>query len=93
MQKRISSGSVESGKAIATLVKGIEEGSNGIAGETTKLGGIMSELKKTWKGSLDSMKSAVTSTMATILEPAGAYIQKGMAWFSDQFIKLPYFLA
>lgn len=93
MQKRISSGSVESGKAIATLVKGIEEGSNGIAGETTKLGGIMSELKKTWKGSLDSMKSAVTSTMATMLEPAKPYIQKGMAWFSDQFKKLPDFVA
>lgn len=93
MQKRISSGSVESGKAIATLVKGIEEGSNGIAGETTKLGGIMSELKKTWKGSLDSMKSAVTSTMATMLEPAKPHIQKGMAWFSDQFKKLPDFVA
>ena len=92
MQKKISSGSVESGKAIDVLVKGIEEGSDGIAGQTTKLGGIMSELKNTWKGSLDSMKSAVTSTMATLIEPAKPHVQKGMAWFGDQFKKLPEFV-
>lgn len=89
MQKQISSGSVESGKAIAMIVKGIEEGSNGIAGETKALGGVMEKLKGTWKGSLDSMKSAVTGTMATLMTPAKPHIQAGMAWFSTQFKKLP----
>ncbi|PZL78251.1 hypothetical protein CI088_00335 [Enterococcus plantarum] len=89
MQKQISSGSVESGKAIAMIVKGIEEGSEGIAGETKALGGVMEKLKGTWKGSLDSMKSAVTGTMATLMTPAKPHIQAGMAWFSTQFKKLP----
>lgn len=89
MQKEISSGSVESGKAIATIVKGIQEGSSGIAGETQALGGVMEKLKGTWKGSLDSMKSAVTGTMATLLTPAKPHIQAGMTWFSTQFKKLP----
>lgn len=89
MQKRISSGAIESGKAIATIVKGIQDGSKGIAGETQALGGVMEKLKGTWKGSLDSMKSSVTSTMATLIEPAKPHIQEGMAWFATQFKKLP----
>ncbi|GGC97990.1 peptidoglycan DD-metalloendopeptidase family protein [Enterococcus wangshanyuanii] len=89
MQKQISSGSIESGKAIATIVKGIQEGSAGIAGETQALGGVMEKLKGTWKGSLDSMKSAVTGTMATLMTPAKPHIQAGMAWFATQFKKLP----
>lgn len=89
MQKAISDGKVESTKAIAQMVEGIQKGSKGIAGETVALGGVMQKLKGTWKGSLDSMKSAVTSTMATLFTPVKPHLQAGMVWFATQFKKLP----
>ncbi|MBC2077685.1 peptidoglycan DD-metalloendopeptidase family protein [Listeria booriae] len=89
MQKAISDGKVESTKAIAQMVEGIQKGSKGIAGETVALGGVMEKLKGTWKGSLDSMKSAITSTMATLFTPVKPYLQEGMKWFATQFKKLP----
>ncbi|KMT62651.1 tape measure protein [Paenilisteria newyorkensis] len=89
MQKAISDGKVESTKAIAQMVEGIQKGSKGIAGETVALGGVMEKLKGTWKGSLDSMKSAITSTMATLFTPIKPHLQAGMTWFATQFKKLP----
>ncbi|MBC1888036.1 peptidoglycan DD-metalloendopeptidase family protein [Listeria booriae] len=89
MQKAISDGKVESTKAIAQMVEGIQKGSKGIAGETVALGGVMEKLKGTWKGSLDSMKSAITSTMATLFTPIKPHLQEGMKWFATQFKKLP----
>lgn len=89
MREMVSKGEVSAKKAIDGLVKGIADGTKGVAGETQALGGVMEKLKGTWDGSLDSMKSSVTSTMATLLEPAKPHIQRGMAWFSDQFKKLP----
>lgn len=89
IRKDVSDGKVSAKEAIDGLVKGIAEGTDGVAGKTQALGGVMEKLKQTWKGSLDSMKSSVTSTMATLVEPAKPHIQKGMAWFGDQFKKLP----
>lgn len=89
IQKQIASGKVSADTAISGLVKGIAEGTDGVAGKTQALGGVMEKLKQTWKGSLDSMKSSVTSTMATLLTPAKPKIQAGMAWFSGEFKKLP----
>ncbi|MBC2391371.1 tape measure protein [Listeria booriae] len=89
MQKAISDGKVESTKAIGQMVEGIQKGSKGIAGETVALGGVMEKLKGTWKGSLDSMKSAITSTMATLFTPIKPHLQEGMKWFATQFKKLP----
>lgn len=58
MRKKISSGSVDSENAIKTLVKGIQEGSKGMAGETVAMGGMMAGLKGTFTGAADSMKGA-----------------------------------
>lgn len=57
MQKKVESGSVKADEAIQMLVDGIENGTDGIAGSTAKMGGLMEELKKTWIGSVDSLKS------------------------------------
>ncbi|MEC3737051.1 tape measure protein [Bacillus safensis] len=85
----ISKGGFESEEAIAALVKGMQKGTKGAAGETAAMAGIMKDSKDTWVGSVDSMKSSISSTMAKIMEPAKPHIQAAMGWFSTQFSKLP----
>ena len=58
MRKMISSGTVDSRRAIDWLVDGIMNGTEGIAGSTVALGGSLGALKKTWKGAIDSLKAA-----------------------------------
>lgn len=58
MRKRISDGAVGSKWAIDALVDGIENGTDGVAGSTAKMGGQMSSLKQTWTGATDTMRSA-----------------------------------
>ncbi|MCJ7840503.1 tape measure protein [Lederbergia sp. NSJ-179] len=58
MRKKISAGAIDSETAIAGLVDGIMNGTEGVAGETAKLGGSLDALSGTWKGALDSMKGA-----------------------------------
>lgn len=89
MKKNISSGSMDAVKAIESLVTGMQEGTDGLAGKTAAMAGLMEEMKDTWIGSVDSLKSSISSTMATIIEPAKPHIQAGMKWFGDQFKKLP----
>ncbi|MDH6595865.1 tape measure protein [Bacillus aerius] len=85
----ISKGGFESEEAIAALVKGMQKGTKGAAGQTAAMAGIMKDSKDTWVGSVDSMKSSISSTMAKIMEPAKPHIQAAMGWFSTQFSKLP----
>lgn len=89
MKKNISKGSVDSVKAIDQLVEGMQKGTKGIAGNTAAMAGIMEETKKNWTGSVDSLKSSISSTMATLIEPAKPHIQNAMAWFGSTFSKLP----
>lgn len=89
MKKKISSGSVDSVKAIDQLVEGMQNGTKGVSGETAAMAGIMEETKKNWTGSVDSLKSSISSTMATMLEPVKPHIQNAMAWFGETFGKLP----
>ncbi|MED1711710.1 tape measure protein [Bacillus thuringiensis] len=89
MKKSISDGAVSSVKAIDILVKGMQKGTKGVAGETAAMAGIMEKTKDNWTGSVDSLKSSISSTMAKIMEPAKPRIQAGMKWFGDQFSKLP----
>lgn len=59
MKAKISSGSVDATRAIATLTKGIEEGTSGLAGYTTAVGGMMEKIKSSsFTGAIDSLKSA-----------------------------------
>lgn len=89
MKKSISDGALESDKAIQQLVEGMQKGTQGIAGETKSMVGIMEKSKKTWTGTVDSMKSAISSTMATLLEPAKPKLQAAMTWFGKTFSKIP----
>lgn len=89
MAKSISKGSIDSQKAIDQLVQGMQDGTDGLAGRTAAMAGIMEETKKNWTGSVDSLKSSISSTMATLLEPVKPHIQSAMAWFGNTFAKLP----
>lgn len=89
MKKQISSGTMSSVKAIDDLVKGMQEGTNGIAGPTASMAGIMEEMKGTWSGSIDSLKSSFSSSMAKLMTPVKPYLQQGMKWIGTTFGKLP----
>ncbi|WP_050748987.1 peptidoglycan DD-metalloendopeptidase family protein [Shouchella clausii] len=89
MRKKISDGSIGAEEAIKGLVKGMQEGTKGVAGNTAAMGGLMERMKDTWTGSVDSMKSSISSTMATLLEDAKPHIQDFMAFFASSFSKLP----
>ncbi|WP_156960468.1 tape measure protein [Amycolatopsis taiwanensis] len=89
MSKRISAGAVDSKFALDALITGIENGTNGLAGQTAKFGGIMLDQKDTLVGALDLMRSAVTSSMATLLEPLVPAMRAGMARVGEAFKALP----
>ena len=89
MMDQISSGAVESTKAIDLLVDGMLNGTKGIAGETAKMAGIMEKMKDTWVGSLDTLRSAISDSMAQIIKPYKEDLQDAMKWVADQFRKLP----
>lgn len=93
MKKSISKGTMSSVEAIDDLVVGMQKGTDGIAGKTAAMAGIMEKTKKNWTGSVDSLKSSISSTMAKIMTPIKPHIQDFMAWFGTQFSKLPDLLA
>ncbi|EHO1190893.1 tape measure protein [Listeria monocytogenes] len=68
MKKYVSEGSLESTKAIAMLTKGIEEGTNGIAGNTAKMAGLAKTAGNTISGSFANMKTAAVKSLANIAE-------------------------
>ncbi|MCM3396491.1 tape measure protein [Oceanobacillus profundus] len=85
MKKEISSGTMSSVQAIDDLVKGMQEGTDGVAGATASMGGLMEKMKDTWVGSVDSMKSSISSGMANLMEPIKVPLQDFMKWFGDSF--------
>lgn len=87
--KSISKGMIDSQESIDTLVKGMQKGTKGVAGETAAMAGLMERMKSTWVGSVDSLKSSISSTSAKIMEPLKPHIQAGMKWVGDTFSKLP----
>ncbi|MGC9338755.1 tape measure protein [Listeria ivanovii] len=68
MKKYVSEGSLQSTKAIAMLTKGIEEGTNGVAGNTAKMAGLAKTAGNTISGSFANMKTAAVKSLANIAE-------------------------
>ncbi|EAE4002064.1 TPA_asm: tail tape measure protein [Listeria monocytogenes] len=68
MKKYVSEGSLESTKAISMLTKGIEEGTNGMAGNTAKMSGLAKTAGNTISGSFANMKTAAVKSLANIVE-------------------------
>jgi tape measure domain-containing protein len=73
----------KSGKeAVDMLVKGIEEGTDGVNGSTAKMGGMLEKFKDTWEGRWSDMKAAFSRLGATIFEPLFVGGQATMAKMS-----------
>lgn len=67
MKKEVSTGALESNKAIAMLTKGIEEGTDGLAGHTAKMAGLAKTAGDTISGSYANMKTAAVKSIANII--------------------------
>jgi len=66
--KLISGGAIDANAAIAMLVKGIEEGTDGLAGKTAATGGMMQNIKQTWTGALDTLSTSLRNLGTTAVE-------------------------
>lgn len=68
MRDRITKGAVGAGQAIAGLVEGMDK----------QFGGLMAGVKKTWVGSIDSMKSSIrnagTAMTEALMKPEGPLV-------------------
>ena len=73
MQKMISSGTVPVEEAFSALTEGIMEGSDGIAGSTNAMEGVMDEMSQTTSGQLGLLKMSFVNLggdIVTLLMPA-----------------------
>src|SRR5690606_11968800 len=89
MKKLISKGAIDASVAIVALVKGIEEGTSGMAGETAKMGGMMAELKNTWAGAIDSLKAAWRNAGAEITEKHFPKLISGIHTLTEYVRRIP----
>ena len=78
MQKMISSGMVPAQEGMDILTKGILEGSDGIAGATQSMSGVMLEMSETTSGSMTNLLASFTNLAAAGIEPLKPLI-KGVA--------------
>lgn len=69
MQKMISGGMVPAQEAMDILTQGILEGSDGIAGSTNAMSGVMQEMSETTSGSMTSLLAAFNNLAAAGIEP------------------------
>ena len=63
MKKAISDGSISSNDAIKALIKGIEEGTDGVAGKTTAMAGQVQNASNTIQGASSNIKAALVNTV------------------------------
>ena len=69
MKETVSDGTLSAGDAIEQLRKGIEEGTNGVAGSTARMAGLAKTAGDTLSGSMANFKTAITTTIVKGLEP------------------------
>lgn len=69
MKDAVSDGTLSAGDAIEQLRKGIEEGTDGVAGSTAKMAGLAKTAGDTLSGSMANFKTAITTTITKGLEP------------------------
>ncbi len=69
MKEAVSDGTLSAGDAIEDLRRGIEEGTEGVAGSTAKMAGLAKTAGDTLSGSMANFKTAITTTIVKGLEP------------------------
>lgn len=83
MQDMITQGVVKSSDAIPKLLQGIEKGTKGAAGATTKFGGLMAEQSKTLKGVWSNFVDVTNMKLGQLVAPAMPAIKAGLGWLTD----------
>lgn len=66
-------------EAVAMIVDGIENGTEGVNGATAKMGGMLEKFKNTWEGRWTDMKASFSRLGAVIFEPLFAGGQSVMS--------------
>lgn len=69
MKEAVSDGTLSAGDAIEDLRRGIEEGTEGVAGSTAKMADLAKTAGDTLSGSMANFKTAITTTIVKGLEP------------------------
>lgn len=69
MEKAISDGSINSLEAIDKLTEGMQKGTTGVAGATSKMEGLAQSAADTISGSLANFRTSITSTITEVLAP------------------------
>lgn len=100
-QELITKGLIPSGEAVAGLVQGINEGTNGINGITPAMGGLMAQIKGSGglTATLDSAKSGFRNMSAALTDSLmptyislielGTGLMRGIKGVADTFNALP----
>lgn len=79
----VTAGKINAKKALPLLLKGIEEGTKGVNGETAKMGGIMQSQSKTFTGALSNIKDGFNQTVGQGFKPFFDVVEKGMARLAE----------
>lgn len=89
MRDKISKGAIDANTAIFWLVKGIEEGTTGLAGTTAAFGGMMEKNQGTWRGALDKMRGAWSRAGEEIMEKHMPLLVESVQKLTEAIKKIP----
>lgn len=78
MQAMVTAGVVPASKAIPILLAGIENGTKGAAGETTKFAGMMKAQSSTLSGLFSTLKDNVSQALGNMITPFVPQLEKGL---------------
>ncbi|GAA1924869.1 hypothetical protein GCM10009737_28230 [Nocardioides lentus] len=78
MQEQVTAGTVQAGKAIPALLKGIKNGSSGLAGETTRFGGLMAKQAGSVAGLFSTLKDKTLIGLADAIQPLMPMLKSGL---------------
>ncbi|MBC6148207.1 tape measure protein [Listeria innocua] len=93
MKKEVSSGALESNKAIEMLTEGIENGTDGVAGHTAAMAGLAKTAGDTISGSWANLQTAAVKIFANIVTVLKGPIISALTGLKDAFKSVAEFTA
>lgn len=85
MKKEVSSGALESNKAIEMLTQGIENGTDGVAGHTAAMAGLATTAGDTISGSWANLQTAAVKIFANVVTVLKGPIIDALTGLKDAF--------
>lgn len=79
MQDMVTKGMVPANKAIPLLLKGIENGTKGAAGQTTRFAGMMKAQSQTLSGMFSTLKDNVSQSLGNMITPFMPALKVGLS--------------